>query len=268
MVLRLPVLEALPATPRASIVRLSLEGQTFDYQAGQAVVAGLPGDSHRRPYSLADAPDWAAREGTLELLVSTDGPGNLGAMLARGERPSALDIEGPVGRFVLPPIVKPEERLLFVAGGTGIAPLRAMVRQAVLRSSCQCCVVYSARTPEEFAYRAEFEELAEKGRICLRQRVTRGTSDVLWEGPVGRLAPIDLVPFVLGSVTRCFVCGPPTLVDEVRLILFSLGVPDGLVHVEEWLQRRPLRQAVAVRTTEAAMGEPHRIVHPLGSRIA
>src|ERR1700730_17823601 len=126
--LTLPILEILRATPRARIVRIDLAGSTFDYLAGQAVLVGATGGP-RRPYSLAAAPEHARRYVCIELLVGVDENETLGPHL-RLERGSAVDVEGPLGSFTFPR-EPAERRFVFVAGGTGIAPLRAMLHHAL-----------------------------------------------------------------------------------------------------------------------------------------
>ena len=71
MLLTLPIREVVRATPRARIVQLDLDGRTFDYAAGQAVLVGA-GNQRKRPYSIAGAPEDAIRSGYLELLVGVD----------------------------------------------------------------------------------------------------------------------------------------------------------------------------------------------------
>src|SRR5436309_975971 len=119
MLLTLPIREVLRATPRARIVRLDLDGHSFDYAAGQAVLIGTPDQPKRQPYSIAAAPEDARRDGWIELLVGVDEQGNpaAGLTLNVGAR---LDVEGPRGTFTFPPIPE-EHRFVFIAGGTGIA---------------------------------------------------------------------------------------------------------------------------------------------------
>ena len=64
--------------------------------------------------------------------------------------------------------------MLLVAGGTGIAPLRSMLGEALEPARSPIAhVIYSARTADEFAYRDELEALAADGRIDLTLTVTR-----------------------------------------------------------------------------------------------
>src|SRR5262245_1698731 len=121
VLLTLPIREVRPATPRARIVRIDLAGATFPYRPGQAVLVASHGYEYRRPYSMAAAHDDAQQEDCLELLIGIDVTGHPGVHLAL-EPGAMVDVDGPVGTFTFPD--RPDERsFLFVAGGTGIAPL-------------------------------------------------------------------------------------------------------------------------------------------------
>jgi NAD(P)H-flavin reductase len=226
-----PIREVRPATPRARTVIIDLAGTPLPYLAGQAVLVGAHGADRRRPYSIAAAPEESAREDCVELLVGVDADGNPGADL-RLEPGTLVDVDGPHGRFTFPTHPS-ERRFVFIAGGTGISPLRAMLHHALNVPHDEIGLLFSARTPAEFAYEQEFRALAEGHRIELELRVTREVGDD-WDGVRGRLGPSDLAPLVHGRTTLCFVCGPPALVQEIPQILVDLGVPRERIKTEEW----------------------------------
>lgn len=232
MLLTLRIRDVAAATPRARIVRLDLDGHAFPYAAGQAVLVGRHGGDVRRPYSIANAPEDAARDRCLELLVGVRENGEAGEHLPltpAGE----IDVEGPVGAFTFPADAA-EPNVVFVAGGTGIAPLRAMLRHAIaLVPRRRVGLFYSARTPDEFAFADEFQALAARGGIELRQTITRETA-AEWSGRRGRIGLEHLRELVHGPDTLCFVCGPRALVDEMPRLLVELGVPRERVKIEEW----------------------------------
>ena len=222
-----------PATPRARTVLIDLAGTPFPYLPGQAVLIASHDAEHRRPYSIAAAPDDAEREDCLELLVGVDAEGHAGPdlVLAPG---GLVDVEGPLGRFTFP--MEPQERrFLFIAGGTGISPLRAMLRHALRVPHEAIGLLFSARTPAEFAYEQELRALAERGEIELQLRVTREVGQDDWTGTRGRIGRDDLAPLVHGRATLCFVCGPPALVQEIPQLLEELGVTRERIKKEEWL---------------------------------
>jgi ferredoxin-NADP reductase len=230
VLLRLPIREVVPATPRARIVRLDLNGATFAYRAGQAVMVG--GDERRRPYSIASSPEESAEGGFIELLVGVDAEGSAGSHLPL--EPGAMtDIEGPMGRFVFPE-APAERQFLFIAGGTGIAPLRAMLRHALRVPHDGVGLLYSARTVGEFAYERELRTLAAAGSIELKQMVTREVAPGDWVGTHGRIGRADLMPLLHSRETLCFICGPGALVEDMLATLGELGVARERIRIEEW----------------------------------
>lgn len=225
--LTLTIQDILEATPRARVVRLDLAGRPFDYLAGQAVLVG----PQRRPYSLATAPEECRREGRLELLVGVDANGVTGPNFPL-EPGARVDVEGPLGSFTFPP-APTERRFVFIAGGTGIAPLRAMLHHALAIPHDQIGLFYSARTPDEFAYESEFRALAREGRIEFRQTATR-SADEAWRGARGRIGRAELQSLVHDPATLCFICGPPALVTATSDLIRELGVAESRIQIERW----------------------------------
>jgi glycine betaine catabolism B len=232
-VLTLPIREIVDATPRARIVRLALDDEPFEYTAGQAVKVGAHGGEKRRPYSIAAAPEDMRETKTIELLVGVDADGRAGSHLSL-EIDAPVDVEGPLGTFTFPD--RPDERnFVFIAGGTGIAPLRAMMRHAIRGPIDPRFIglLYSARTPSEFAYQEELRALASTGALELRQTITR-ESDGDWSGARGRIDRLALTELVHDADTLCFVCGPAPMVDEMPKLLAEIGIPRERIKIEEW----------------------------------
>jgi NAD(P)H-flavin reductase len=229
----LPVREVRRATPRTRVLRLDTGASAFSYAAGQAVMAGLHGSPLRKPYSIASAPVETARNGFIELLVQVDDSGGPDPHLELATHGTPLDVEGPFGIFTLPELGH-GARVLLVGGGTGIAPLRSMLVQALDTGRAPVAhVIYSARTVDELAYRDELEGLTRAGRIALTLTVTR-EEGAAWAGRRGRIDRELLAGALSGQDTWCLVCGPPALVSDVRSALDALQVPPERVGVEKY----------------------------------
>ena len=228
----LPVREVRRATPRTRVLRLDTGGSGFVYAAGQAVMAGLQGSPLRKPYSIASAPVETERQGFIELLVQVDDSGGPDPHLELATHGTPLDVEGPFGTFTLPALGRGSHMLL-VGGGTGIAPLRSMLVQALDTGMAPVAqVIYSARTVDELAYREELEGLAREGRIALTLTVTR--EEGAWPGRRGRIDRDLLADALSGQDIFCLICGPPALVADVRSALDELQVPRERVGVERY----------------------------------
>ena len=220
------------ATPTTRVVQIEPVGPPLRHRAGQVAEIAPAEATAMTPYSIACAPEDTARTGLLEFLIKIDAHGRWGDghdQLRRGQR---LRLRGPRGSFVFPE--RPAEReFLFIAGGTGIAPLRAMIRHARSTVEGSFRLLYSARTPLDFGYRRELCGMARRREIELALTVTRDVTD-RWRGARGRITRAQLAPLIVDPATLCFVCGPAAMVDEVPLMLRELGVERSRIRVEEW----------------------------------
>jgi ferredoxin-NADP reductase len=203
------VRHVIPATPRTRIISLDFSATTFAFAAGQAVMLGLHRSPLRKPYSIASAPWELSKTGTLQVLAQVEDSGGLDPHLELAAPGTQLDLEGPFGSFGVP--VEAIGSLLFVAGGTGIAPLRSMLI--------------------EFAFRAELDALSAAGRLKAYFTVTREGS---WEGRRGRIDEALLREALPSSETVCLVCGPPQLVSDTSSLLRRLGVSDDRILLEKY----------------------------------
>lgn len=220
------VCDLLPAGRRAWAVRLDLHGAWFAHAAGQAVVIGMPGVDAKRTYSIASPPPFVERSGCIELLIGTGDTG-----LAPCRPGTRVTLEGPFGTFTFPHA--PDERqFVFVAGGTGIAPVRSMLTPASRVPGASIAVLYSARTPDDFAYGDELQSLASATRIHLKQTITRPAPSRPWSGGRGRFRIADLSPYVQRAPALWFLCGPAGLVTAMQQQLDALGVSPAQIRTE------------------------------------
>jgi NAD(P)H-flavin reductase len=224
-----PLVDIVAITPRSRLLTVDLQGERFSFLAGQAVMLAPHEDGEAKPYSIACSPERVAATGQLELLIAIDDTDLSWA------RPAALvNIEGPLGSFTFPD--PPDgRRLLFVAGGTGIAPLRAMIDHALQAyPDRRLSVLYSVRRGDEFAFIDELRQHERAGRIELHQTVTRDEGSS-WQGRRGRIGRKEFEAVVHAPrETLCFVCGPPAMVEESIAVLEALGVPPAAIRTEQW----------------------------------
>lgn len=227
----MPVRQVTHATPRTRIITLDLCETAFAFTAGQAVMLGLHGSQLRKPYSIASAPWELSKTGLLQVLAQIEDAGGLDPHLERAEPGTKLDLEGPFGSFGLPP----DETipLLFVAGGTGIAPLRSMLIERLARpATVPIALIYSARSADEFAFRPELNALATAGRLTAHFTVTR--DDGTWSGRRGRIDGSLLENALPSLQSLCYICGPLSLVADAGALLIKLGVAEDRIVIEKY----------------------------------
>lgn len=239
--LKLRVTDVIPSTASTRIVRLDLAGGSFAYQAGQAAMIGLADQDARVPYSIASAPAETAKYDRIEFLIKVEPSGRWGHRFESIAPGDMVGIRGPYGSFIFP--AKPQEdRFLFIAGGTGIAPLRAMILQALMTEvPGRMQLLYSAKTGDDFAYLSELGEIASNNaNVGLHLHVTRDEYDDRPIGPRvsrterGRITLNQLAPLLDNPATLSFICGPQPMVASVPRMLRELGVEQSRIRLEEW----------------------------------
>jgi ferredoxin-NADP reductase len=235
-VLTRPVRALVTATPTTRILRLDLGDAPFVFKAGQAALLGAHGlpQPHRRPYSIASSPEDAKRYGRLEFLLKVEATGDPGFHLPNLHVGMKVDLEGPFGAFTLPE-ASDATGFLFVGGGTGIAPLRSMWRHLIACGETRpMSVLYSARTPDEFAYGAELRRLARQRGDYFKLICTVTGEASEWSGGRGRIGIAQLQAALPSGDALAFICGPPSLVEDVPPLLLKLGASAARIRIEEW----------------------------------
>jgi ferredoxin-NADP reductase len=218
------------ATASTRIVRLAPE-DAFTYRAGQAASLAPPLAESLLPFSIASAPEDTERDGYLEFLIKVDEDERWGDAFDPLRRGQTLRLKGPFGRFTFPD--HPAERhFLFIAGGTGIAPLRSMIRHARAVVDGRFKLLYSARTPLDFAYRRELCGMARRREIAVTLNATRDVAPG-WRGRRGRIVEAQLAALIEEPATLCFVCGPAAMVEDVPRTLTKLGIDRSRIRIEE-----------------------------------
>lgn len=230
-----PLLDITPLTPRTRLLAIDMSQVALPFQAGQAVLIGWHGREERRPYSIACSPEAAAERKCLELLVGTEAPGEVARQLPEARPGMLVDLDGPLGTFIFPDPPE-QQRLLFVAGGTGISPLRSMLDHALRRHPTrQISLLYSVRKADEFAFLDELRGYERDGRLELHATVSRDDATDGWAGSRGRIGRSHFERVLHDpAATLCFVCGPPAMVTESVATLTLLGVPAPLIRTEGW----------------------------------
>jgi NAD(P)H-flavin reductase len=113
--------------------------------------------------------------------------------------------------------------LVFVAMGTGVAPLRSALRHVLKHREDfgRLFLLYGARTPEDFCYRDEVQTWADAG-VELRQVISRPDGHD-WSGPTGYVQ--SLLDHVLPDLSSpiALICGSREMIDQTRERLGKMG---------------------------------------------
>jgi ferredoxin-NADP reductase len=203
--------------------------------AGQHVDVRLTaedGYQAQRSYSIASGPEDEHVELTIERLDDGEVSSYLCDVLQPGDE---LELRGPIGGF----FVWTESLggpLLLVAGGSGVVPLRAMLRHhAAVGSQVPARLLYSSRSLEDVIYREELMGYATVGHVKVDFTLTRARP-AEWTGYRRRidrelLATVGPAPSERPLV---YVCGPTPFVEAAATALVDLGHDAGRIRTERF----------------------------------
>jgi ferredoxin-NADP reductase len=228
------IVERRPETATASTLVLEVPGWP-GHLAGQHVdvrVTAPDGYQAARSYSLAAPADGDK----VEITVQRVADGEVSSYLADETRSGdSVEVRGPVGGWF---VWKPADAgpVLLVAGGSGVAPLMAMIRSRDGVSSAPFRLIYSVRSPEDRIYdhelrRREAEDIGLDVAFVYTRRAPAGELR-----PVGRIHADDLVLYgwPADAEPTCYVCGPTPFVETVSDLLVGLGHNPGKIRTERF----------------------------------
>jgi len=234
-----PVVEAhalVDAVERISsnVVRLSVtlaEDSWLACKPGQYVQVEVPGVGVMRSYSPVTT---AADLPRMDFLIRLLPEGAMSDWLRRDARvDDVLRLSGPHGSFFLREQVRAPH--IFVAGGTGLAPVLAMIdrlRQLGGRTP-PVLLAFGCAAPEQLFHLDELDLRRHwmprlEARICVDQ----GAGEGQFAGsPVAALQPGD----VTDPATVAYLCGPQGMIDAAREGLRALGLPADQMYSEQFV---------------------------------
>jgi CDP-4-dehydro-6-deoxyglucose reductase len=188
--------------------------EDFDFQAGQYIDVMLPG-GRRRSFSIASPPHDSR---PLELHIRRAPGGEFTDPLfadpdAHRERGMLLSIEGPLGQFVYRPADAP---MLLVGGGTGLAPLKSIVRHVIENDLRRRMILYwGVRSERDLYAHGELKEL-ERRAPAFRYEAVLSEPSGAWAGRRGLVHEAVLHDFERLAATDIYASGPPAMIAAVR----------------------------------------------------
>jgi ferredoxin-NADP reductase len=210
-------------TPKARTLGLDVPGWMGN-EAGQHLDVRLTapdGYQAARSYSVATAGSGQA----LEISVDEIADGEVSPYLVHGlSAGDKVEVRGPLGRWFVWRATQTEPVQL-IGGGSGVAPLRAMLRaHKAAESTAPMRLLYSVRSPAAAFYREELERLAASESVRIDYAYTRETPPD-WPVPAGRLSKKQLAELTVPAdqAPTVYVCGPTSFVEAVADWLVELG---------------------------------------------
>ena len=205
-----------------------LPGQHIDIR-----LTAEDGYQAQRSYSISAPADGEQVVITVELVDDGEVSPFLIEDLRVGDQ---IEIRGPIGGYF---VWEPSGGgpLQLIGGGSGVAPLMAMLRARV-RTGSDVPVRYlsSARSFDDLIYRLELESILSEGEeVEVLHTLTRSQPPD-WTGLTGRVNREMLARHVWPTSTRplCYVCGPTGFVETVATTLVTLGHEPGRIKTERF----------------------------------
>lgn len=195
------------------------DGASWEYQAGQYVNIVLGEQRVVRAYSICT---WESGSDTLRIVANLV-PGGAGTPHLFALQPGTqCELSRPLGSFVLNEASTRD--CLFVATGTGVAPLRAMLQRLYAeKPDHRALLLWGLRSERDVYYLEELDAMAQRyPNFTFLPTLSQPQAE--WDGLVGRVT--THLPEYVKSVDNleAYLCGNEAMIDEVRAYLKSLGL--------------------------------------------
>ncbi len=210
----------------------SVDGAGVDFAPGMFAMLFYKnkdtGEEIGRAFSIANAPPSDSFEFMVAMIH-----GRLTSKLEEAKVGDVYCISAPYGALKLD--ASTASKLLFLAGGTGVAPFFSMIRYLRANNDrIDVNMIYSIRYPYEIIERQELESFGTDG-CGITITVTRPQPGDGWSGQTGHIDAEMIMKYVPDFAERVpYVCGPPKFVQAMKEALISIGVQERAIRAEMW----------------------------------
>jgi len=225
--------EALTHDIRRLVLRLPAP---LTFNAGQYMDISIPGaEGEHRSFSMANTP---GRPDRLEFMIKLYEGGHFSGLLAESANGSGIKVgdtltcTGPYGVFTLRD--SSPRRLVFIAGGAGMAPIMSLLRSMEEKGSQRpATFYYGARTADDLFVLEELERLAGTLPDLTFVPALSDSADG-WDGEAGLIT--DVVDRMEADLTDvdAYLCGPPPMVDAAIALLERRGCPESRIYFDKF----------------------------------
>ena len=209
-----------------------------NFKAGQHYDVRLTapdGYQAQRSYSLASSP---GDTNLIEIAIELIDDGEVSSYFHDSVEPGEMiEVRGPIGgHFTWEP--SHTKSSIFVAGGSGIAPIISMLRHRfTVKNNASALLLFSVRTEDDILYREELERMSDNDpSLHVVTTITRGTSKD-WIGNTRRIdqGMIDSALVNTGvKPESAYVCGGSGFVESIANILLDTGLDFKQIHIERF----------------------------------
>ena len=215
-----------PHNDAAVVLELDVDAVAPVFLAGQYVNIDVPGSGQHRSYSFSSAPG----QSKVSFLIKRIPGGVMSTWLDAAQPGHKLELTGPLGSFYLRAVERP---LLFLAGGTGLAPFLSMLEVLARTNSQQKIhLIYGVTRDLDLVQVDAIEAyVAKLPNFSYTTVVAEAESNHPHKGWVTQHMPAEALND--GDVD-VYLCGPPPMVDAVRKHFDDNGVKPNSFHYEKF----------------------------------
>ncbi len=207
------------------------------FDAGQYAQLSVDSIHGARAYSFAMKPETDGNTLVSFFIRHVPGGTFTDALFAGAFDNTPLKVHGPCGNFWLRESRAP---LIGIAGGSGLAPLLAILDAAAARQIGRPCVIlFGARTQADLYALDDFRALgaAWNGTFQFVPVLSAEPADSDWRGARGLVT--EHIALAAGTLatgdTEAYLCGPPPMIDAALPVLTGLGLQTMNVHMDKFL---------------------------------
>ena len=221
-------------TPSTKSFRLDLAGRDFSFLPGQWVdcYVEIDGRLEVAGYSMTSSPRTTE---VIDLAVKLVGVNPVTQYLhERSSIGDRLYVDGGQGDFFYRPAMG--DSLVLIGGGIGITPLMSIVRYVVeeATSDISATLVHSVKDPAELLFWRQLQEIASEND-GIRYLFTVTDTEAVPQGmPTGRVTADMITDTQAGPDSLYYVCGPPSMIEDVVTLIGGMGVAPDRIKYETW----------------------------------
>jgi propane monooxygenase reductase component len=209
----------------------------MNFLPGQYAELYIPGTEEHRAYSMANTPSSDERA---EFIIKVYPGGRFSGLLGDevedgikvGQR---MKMRVPFGVFTLRE--KSEGDVIFIGGGSGMAPILSILRHMAEKDiDRKATFYYGARTRKDLFYLDEIQELGEQmpGEFRFVPALSEPEDGDEWDGETGLIT--DVVQSLEDDLngTEAYMAGPPPMIDAAIPVLMQMGVDEDDIYYDKF----------------------------------
>lgn len=206
----------------------------FYFRPGQFVLItiNIDGELKKRAYSIASSP---TENGFIDITLKNVENGKVSPVLYNKKPGDFLEVKGPYGMFFLDE--NHMDNIVLIAGGTGITPMRSIVKYIVDKklNHVKVSLFEGARFPDELIYHEEFEKIHQEHSNIDIYFTVDSCNNQYWpwhQGHIDISFIKECAHQMIGPIF--YIAGPPRMIENLLHDLEEAGVPTTNIHTDRW----------------------------------